>query len=577
MPAADRVAGDRGDHRLRRAADLDVEVADVEAADALAGDLVGADVAVVAADRLIAAGAEGLIAGAGEDDRADVEVVAGLRERVAELGQGRRPEGVATLGAVDRDPRDPVADVVEDVLVVAGALPLDRGVEVGFGRGVLVAFGHRLAVSGRGSGAPAQQCRQRYPAGDRRRPSACTKHRQTGSTTAPGPTRTRIAAGRGRRGARLTRSFASEAGSVAAALADAGRRHRRPGRDRPPGRASPHAVALHGAILAGAVVQSMPPDGREGVDVAAGTDFLDAGVRSSAPAHGGSRGRPSAAIRRCPLTRVLSSGTSGAPKPVLLTAGNHLWSALGTALNLGVERDDRWLCCLPLNHVGGLTILLRSAIYGTARRDPSRLRRRARRRALEDGADQRRLAGPDPARPAARCRRRRRSPPAAPDRRRAGLGRGARGGARPRCDRRPDLRPDRGLLAGLHARPRPRRPRRGRLGRPAAARAPRSGSTTARSSSAGPTVAPAALAGTAGCTPATSAASTTTGYLWVEGRRDDLIVSGGENVRPDRVEAALLAHPAVAEVAVAGREDRRVGAGGHRVRGQPPATSTPTS
>jgi len=49
------------------------------------------------------------------------------------------------------------------------------------------------------------------------------------------------------------------------------------------------------------------------------------------------------------------------------------------------------------------------------------------------------------------------------------------------------------------------------------------------------------------------------GYLWVEGRRDDLIVSGGENVRPDRVEAALLEHPAVAEVAVAGREDRRWG------------------
>jgi acyl-CoA synthetase (AMP-forming)/AMP-acid ligase II len=45
----------------------------------------------------------------------------------------------------------------------------------------------------------------------------------------------------------------------------------------------------------------------------------------------------------------------------------------------------------------------------------------------------------------------------------------------------------------------------------------------------------------------------------VEGRRDDLIVSGGENVRPHRVEAALLSHPGVADVAVAGREDREWG------------------
>ena len=60
LAAADRVAGDRGDHRLRQAPDLDVEVADVEPADALLGDLVVADVAVVAADPLVAAGAERL-------------------------------------------------------------------------------------------------------------------------------------------------------------------------------------------------------------------------------------------------------------------------------------------------------------------------------------------------------------------------------------------------------------------------------------------------------------------------------------------------------------------------------------
>ena len=63
---------------------------------------------------------------------------------------------------------------------------------------------------------------------------------------------------------------------------------------------------------------------------------------------------------------ILTSGTSGGPRPVGLTYGNHLWSAVGSAFNLGVEPTDRWLCCLPLFHVGGLSIVMRSVIYGTA-------------------------------------------------------------------------------------------------------------------------------------------------------------------------------------------------------------------
>ena len=63
--------------------------------------------------------------------------------------------------------------------------------------------------------------------------------------------------------------------------------------------------------------------------------------------------------------RVLTSGTSGHPRPVGLTYGNHLWSAVGSAFNLGVDPSDRWLCCLPLYHVSGLEIVMRSVIYGT--------------------------------------------------------------------------------------------------------------------------------------------------------------------------------------------------------------------
>jgi o-succinylbenzoate---CoA ligase len=63
--------------------------------------------------------------------------------------------------------------------------------------------------------------------------------------------------------------------------------------------------------------------------------------------------------------RILTSGTSGRPRGVDLTYGNHLWSAVGSAFNIGVEPTDRWLCCLPLYHVSGLSIVMRSVIYGT--------------------------------------------------------------------------------------------------------------------------------------------------------------------------------------------------------------------
>ncbi len=60
-----------------------------------------------------------------------------------------------------------------------------------------------------------------------------------------------------------------------------------------------------------------------------------------------------------------TSGTSAAPKEVELTYGNLLWSALGSAVALGAPEDERWLCVMPLSHMGGLSILVRSAIYAT--------------------------------------------------------------------------------------------------------------------------------------------------------------------------------------------------------------------
>lgn len=62
---------------------------------------------------------------------------------------------------------------------------------------------------------------------------------------------------------------------------------------------------------------------------------------------------------------IHTSGTTAKPRPVELSYGNFLWSALGSSVALGVDPRERWLCALPLSHVGGLSILLRSAIYAT--------------------------------------------------------------------------------------------------------------------------------------------------------------------------------------------------------------------
>jgi len=67
-----------------------------------------------------------------------------------------------------------------------------------------------------------------------------------------------------------------------------------------------------------------------------------------------------------PAAILFTSGTEGLPRAVVLTHGNLLWSALASARNLGVRANDVWLSCVPLHHVGGLSVLTRTAYYGTA-------------------------------------------------------------------------------------------------------------------------------------------------------------------------------------------------------------------
>ena len=106
----------------------------------------------------------------------------------------------------------------------------------------------------------------------------------------------------------------------------------------PPGLA--FAVTLHACLLTGRA--AMPVDLRE---------------RRPPPVPAGVR--PDVALV------MHTSGTTGEPQPVALTYGQILAQAHGTAEALGVTDDERWLCPLPLSHVGGLMVLLRSVIYAT--------------------------------------------------------------------------------------------------------------------------------------------------------------------------------------------------------------------
>jgi O-succinylbenzoic acid--CoA ligase len=61
-----------------------------------------------------------------------------------------------------------------------------------------------------------------------------------------------------------------------------------------------------------------------------------------------------------------TSGTGGRPKAAVLTLDNLIASAEASAEMLGADREGRWLLCLPLFHIGGLSILVRSALIGSS-------------------------------------------------------------------------------------------------------------------------------------------------------------------------------------------------------------------
>jgi O-succinylbenzoic acid--CoA ligase len=251
--------------------------------------------------------------------------------------------------------------------------------------------------------------------------------------------------------------------------------------------------------------------------------------------------------------RILTSGTSGKARPVGLTYGNHLWSAVGSAFNLGVDPGDRWLCSLPLYHVAGLEIVMRSVIYGTGA-------------IVHDGFDTQRVAeslerdgitlaslvttqlvqllevGVDLSSPRAILVG---GGPVPIEVLEEAMGRGAT------VVQTYGLTETASQVTTLA--PQDARRRLGSAGRPLL-------TTHLRISDGeicvqGPVVAP-------GCADEDGWFHTgdlgridDEGFLYVEDRLGDVIVTGGENVLPGEVEEVLMRHPAVADAAAVGRVD----------------------
>jgi o-succinylbenzoate---CoA ligase len=233
---------------------------------------------------------------------------------------------------------------------------------------------------------------------------------------------------------------------------------------------------------------------------------------------------------------VATSGTTGEPKGVVLTHAAVQASAAATSKRLAIDAaTDHWLACLPLAHVGGLSVVTRALHSGTRLTvlpgfDAAAVTRAAGLGCTAVSLVATALARIDPAHFRVIVL----------------------GGARPPAHRPPNVVTTYGLtetgsgvvydgrpLAGVDV----RLDQRGEihLRGPMLLRAYRDGHNPLDADGWLPT-------GDLG-------QWLPDGRLHVEGRRGDLIVTGGENVWPEAVETALGRHPAVLEVAVAGRPD----------------------
>ena len=240
---------------------------------------------------------------------------------------------------------------------------------------------------------------------------------------------------------------------------------------------------------------------------------------------------------------VATSGTTGEPKGVVLThaAVEASARAAGTYLRVDPARD-RWLACLPLSHIGGLSVVMRAMVAGVGVEiQPSFRSENARAAALERGATLVSLVPTALARLGAEG---------------AGWFRTiVLGGQAPPPDRPANCVATYGMTetgSGVVYDGHPLDGVEVRIGAgevwlrgPMLLRAYRDGSDPKTPDGWLPT--------------GDSGQLGPDGRLQVTGRLDDVVISGGENIWPVAVEAVIRRHPEVADVAVGGRWDAEWG------------------
>ncbi len=230
---------------------------------------------------------------------------------------------------------------------------------------------------------------------------------------------------------------------------------------------------------------------------------------------------------------VATSGSTGDPKGVVLTHAAVAASATATSARLAVDpAGDRWLACLPLAHVGGLSVVTRALHTGTPL-------------VVLPGFDEEAVAAAGCSLVSLVAATLSRVDPAA-------FRRIVLGGSRPPADRPPNTVATYGMTETGSGVVYDGRPLDGveiridgdgeiHLRGPMLLRAYRDGTDPKDADGWFPT-------GDLG-------SWRDDGRLHVAGRRAELIITGGENVCPEAVEAALREHPAIADVAVTGRSD----------------------
>ena len=280
------------------------------------------------------------------------------------------------------------------------------------------------------------------------------------------------------------------------------------------------------------VDQRLPPAGRQRV-LAAMAPARVVTAAGSMPRAGGRPTEPGDALV------IATSGTSGDPKGVVLTHDAVRASAVATSARLMVAEPDHWLACLPLSHVGGLSVVTRALVAGTALTVHPAFDATAVEQAARDGATLVSLV------------------PTALARIDADLFRLiVLGGSRPPSDRPDNTVTTYGMTetgSGVVY--------DGRALDGVEIRIADDGEVSVR----GPMLLRAYRDGHDPKSPEGWFPTGDLGHwrpdgrLHVEGRRGDLIITGGENVWPEAVEAILSGHPDVADVAVCGLPDAEWG------------------